>query len=213
VNSFAETIDWTPVVQTALENLDATNLDEDWYFTMEVIEEGELRVIHNDPRRAKYDKRQLVTVNGVAPSDQRQKEFRDTEVKRIDDIDPDTSDYEYLVDISTLQLIDASSGYTGFSFLPRVKALEESRDQLRGSLVLNTGTQQIEAIEINNAGELSPAFSVSVDTYRLELSFRSEHGEIVLQKLESHAVGTVGFLKHFDALVVVVFSDFTRADL
>ena len=56
-NALAGTSDWAPIVNAALENLDATNLDEDWYFTMEVLEEDELQIIHSDPRRDTYEKK------------------------------------------------------------------------------------------------------------------------------------------------------------
>ena len=88
-NSLAGTSDWAPIVKAALENLDATNLDEDWHFTMEVLEEDELQTIHSDPRRDIYEKRQLLTVDGIAADSQRRDEFHVKEVKRINDIDPD----------------------------------------------------------------------------------------------------------------------------
>jgi hypothetical protein len=213
-NALAGTSDWAPIVNAALENLDATNLDEDWYFTMEVLEEDELQIIHSDPRRDTYEKRQLLTVDGIAPDSQRLNEFHDKEVKRITDIDPDPDarGYGYMVDTQTLELIEASDGYAVFSFAPRVKMLEDSRDQLRGTLLLDSTTQRIDEIEIINTDKLSPAFSVTLDTFRLGLFFAQEQGENLLQKLESHTAGKMGFLKSFDALVIVDFSEYTRAE-
>ena len=210
-NSLAGTSGWAPIVKAALENLDATNLDEDWHFTMEVLEEDELQTIHSDPRRDTYEKRQLLTVDGIAADSQRRDEFHVKEVKRINDIDPDALGYGYMVDMETLDLIEASDEHAMFSFVPRVKMLEDSRDQLRGTLLLDSATQQIKEIEIINTDELSPAFSVTLDTFRLGLSFDEEQGENLLQKLESHTVGKMGFLKSFDALVIVNFSEYTRA--
>ena len=210
-NSLAGTSDWAPIVKAALENLDATNLDEDWHFTMEVLEAGELQMIHSDPRRDTYEKRQLLTVDGIAADSQRRDEFHVKEVKRINDIDPDALGYGYMVDMETLDLIEDSDEHLIFSFVPRVKMLEDSRDQLRGTLLLDSATQQIKEIEIINTDELSPAFSVTLDTFRLGLSFDEEQGENLLQKLESHTVGKMGFLKSFDALVIVNFSEYTRA--
>ncbi len=199
------------VLEAALAKLDATNLDDDWYFSMEIVEEDELKVIRSDPHRDKYEKRQLLSVDGITPDDSRQKKFRDSEVKRIDELDPDASGYRYMVDMQTLELIEQREGYAKLSFVPRIKAMEKSRDQVRGALLLNTQTQQIEEIEINNTGKLSPAFSVTVDTYQLVLKFQQEQGENLLKKLESHAVGKAGFLKSFDVLVGVTFSDYKRA--
>ena len=211
-NSVAQTSDWAPIVKAALKNLDATNLDEDWYFTMTVVEKGELQIIRSDPRRGTYEKRQLLTVDGIAPDSQRLNEFHDKEVKRITDIDPDARGYGYMVDTQTLELIEASDGYAVFSFAPRVKMLEDSRDQLRGTLLLDSTAQRIDKIEIINTDKLSPAFSVTLDTFRLELFFAQEQGENLLQKLESHTAGKMGFLKSFDALVIVDFSEYTRAE-
>lgn len=211
-NSVAQTSDWAPIVKAALKNLDATNLDEDWYFTMTVVEKGELQIIRSDPRRGTYEKRQLLTVDGIAPDSQRLNEFHDKEVKRITDIDPDARGYGYMVDTQTLELIEASDGYAVFSFAPRVKMLEDSRDQLRGTLLLDSTTQRIDEIEIINTDKLSPAFSVTLDTFRLGLFFAQEQGENLLQKLESHTAGKMGFLKSFDALVIVDFSEYTRAE-
>ena len=210
-NALAGTSDWAPIVNAALENLDATNLDEDWYFTMEVLEEDELQIIHSDPRRDTYEKRQLLTVDGIAADSQRLAEFHDKEVKRINGLDPDALGYGYMVDRETLDLIKVSDGHTLFSFVPRVKMLENSRNQLRGTLLLDSATQQITEIEIINTARLSPAFSVTLDTFRLGLSFNEEQGENLLRKLESHTVGKMGFLKSFDALVIVNFSEYTRA--
>lgn len=72
-----------------------------------------------------------------------------------------------MVEAQTLVLIEQRNGYAKLAFVPRIKAMEKSRDQIRGALLLNTQTQQIEEIEINNTGKLSPAFSVTVDNYRL----------------------------------------------
>jgi hypothetical protein len=207
----AESSDPRTLVDAALQKLDATNLDDDWYFTMEVTEKDELRIVRSDPLRAKYDRRQLVTVNGAPPDKQQLEKFHDTEVERIDGEDPETRGYRYLVDSQTLQPTESGEGYIKLTFAPRVKALEKSRDKVRGTLMYNTISQQIDEIELLNTEPLSPAFSVTVDTYRLTLQFRQEQGENLLSKLESHAVGTVGFVKGFDSLVKVSVGDYQRA--
>jgi hypothetical protein len=116
-----------------------------------------------------------------------------------------------MVDAQTLTPIEQRDNYEKFSFSPRIKAMEKSRELLLGTVLFNLNTQQIEEIEIHNTAKLSPAFSVAVDSYRLTLRFEQEQGENLLKNLESHAVGTAGFLKEFDVLVVAVFGDYTRA--
>jgi hypothetical protein len=212
---FAETPGLTSLtpaslVPAALEKLDATNLDEDWSFTMEVIDGDKLQIIKSDPARESYNRRQLITVDGEVPDDERLEAFREAEEKRIDDLDPEASGYGYMVDTDTLELIESSEAYTTFSFVPRVKAMADDRDRLRGTLVLNTHSGQIEKLEIQNTEKLSPVFSVTVDTYRLALFFQQEQGENLLMKLESLAVGKAVFVKRFDSQVEVAFSDYRR---
>ena len=204
-------VDFTASVESALEKLDATNLEDDWYFTMDVVEEDELRIIHSDPHRDKYERRQLISVNGVAPDAERKEEFHDAEVERVDGLDPDNLGYSYMVDVQTLQLLETGEDRAKFSFVPRVKALEESADKIQGLLLLNLKSRQIEQIEITNTEQLSPAFSVTVDTYRLTLQFEQQQGENLLSKLESHAAGKAGFVKSFDSLVGISFGDYKRA--
>ena len=199
-----------PVMVEALARLDATDIDTDWYFTMEVEEEGEILVIQSDPKRDKYDQRQLLTVDGIAPDPSRQKAFRESEVERIDDIDPEASGYQYMVDAQTLRLLEQDDAVAIAAFKPRIKALQEHADSLSATLQLNLHSGEIEEIEIVSREPLSPAFSVTLDAYRLTLTFKPEQGANLLHKLESHAVGKAGFIKSFDALVVADFRDYKR---
>lgn len=200
-----------PLVITALEELDANDLDEQWHFTMSLLQEDELQLIRSDPLQGKYERRKLLSVDGQTPDKERLEEFRTEEVKRINGIDPEARGYSHLVDSSTLRLITQKGELSEFSFVPRIKALEDAEGKMQGTLSLNTNSNAIEKIEVRNTLELSPAFSVSVDSYRLTFMFQPEQGARLLHKMESHAVGKVGFLKSFDQLVVVNFGDFRRA--
>lgn len=199
------------IVEAALRNLDAGGQDEHWYFTMELMEGEEHRVIIVDPLRDKYDKRSLVTVNGEAPDKGDLEAFRKSEKERIDDSDPDAG-YGYLVDTQTLRLIGSTDGVAQFGFSPRLKRLEDNADKMSGVLLLNEETREIEKIEIFNTDEFSPAFSVTLDTYRLTFIFREEQGARLLEKMESRAAGKAGFVKRFDSSVDVEFRDYRRAN-
>lgn len=178
---------------------------------MALEQDGEQLVIQSNPLRGKYDKRQLVSVDGSPPDEERQKAFREAEKKRIDEQDPDTRGFKYLVDIDTLQLIEQTESSSIFSFSPRVKKLDAARDKLQGSLSLHNETQEIEQIEIVNTDELSPAFSVTLQRFRLRFQFQPEQGQRLLYKMESHTAGKAGFLKRFDSQVVINFSEFRQA--
>jgi len=210
-SSFAATSDLKPAVLRALEKLDATNLDNDWFFTMEVVDGEETQTIRNDPGRGKYEKRELIRVNGNVPDSQRQSDFRDSEADRVDDLDPEASGYTDMVDARTLKFVENRDGYARWSFVPYIKGMEKSRDQLSGALLLNLATEQIAEIEIINTDVLRPTFSVTVESYRLILKFQPEQGEILLSRLESKAVGSAGFVTSFDKVVEVSFSNYKRA--
>ncbi|MEZ5572056.1 MAG: hypothetical protein R3E64_08540 [Halioglobus sp.] len=212
ITVLAEAKDPHQVVISALKKLDATDLDVDWYYAMEVAENDELRVVHSDPRRSNYEKRQLITLDGVPPDQRQLDNFHDAEVERIDGEDPYHRGYGNLADRQTLESTESAVGYSKLFFQPRVEAFEDSADKLRGTILFNTTTQEIEEIEILNTQPLSPAFSVTVESYCLTLRFQSEQGENLLKSLESHAAGTVGFLKRFDSLVEVTFSAYRRAE-
>lgn len=113
------------VALSALEELDATNLNDDWNFTMKVVEGYESQLIHNDPIRGKYEKRELITVNGSVPDRQRRAQFRRSEESRIGELNPDATGYTYLVDNATLELIQADDDVAEFSFLPRIDAMKD----------------------------------------------------------------------------------------
>lgn len=203
--------DSVPIIIAALQNLDDNDLDENWYFTLSLVQEKEKQIISSDPMKAKYERRQLLQVNGKVPDQNRLNKFRKEEIKRIDDIDPDTRGYSHLVDSRTLQFISQNEEVSEFSFRPRIKAMDGAEDKMRGTLLFNSNTNSIEKIEVRNTQELSPAFSVTVERYRLSFLFHAAQGTRLLRTMESHAVGKMGFLKRFDQLVVVNFSDFSRA--
>lgn len=193
-----------------MQTLDATDLDEDWYFTMEVIDGDELQQIESDPTRPPYERRELLTVNGKTPDADRLAQFADAEKKRIDDQRDAPGGYAHMVDIATLEPLEAPADDEIYAFVPQVQKLEKAREHLRGKLFMDAQSGWIRQLEMYNTETLSPAFSVSVDTYRLKLDFGEVQGENLLQSLQSHAIGKAGFLKSFDSKVHVRFSDFRR---
>lgn len=194
-------------IATAIAALDAANMDERWRYTMELLIDGEKRVVTHDPNRGGYEVRQLESVDGEPPSDKERKDFLAEEKKRLDEQDPETNNYAYLVNLDSLQLEDTRGDVSVFSFAPRVKEFDEE-DKLRGTLELNSATGHLESLRIENNGELSPAFSVSVSHYVLAFSFIDVEEARLLGDMVSEARGKAGFLKSFDTNVEVTFGDY-----
>ena len=199
-----------PDIDAALEFLDDNNIDEYWHFTMELLEEGEERIIRSDPLREKYARRQLVEIGGEPPSEKARQQFRKAEKKRIDEQDPETSGYSYLVDLESLELVTQRGEVLEFSFRPRLAAFEKAEGKMTGVLLFNGASNTIEKIEIRNTAELAPAFSVTVNEYRLSFLFGAPEDRRLLRKMESYAVGKAGFVKGFESFVQVDFSEYQR---
>jgi len=197
-------------VVAALEQLDAAQQDENWHFAMRVSEDGEERVIRHDPLEEPYQQRTLVSVDGEPPEEDDLDEFREQEEKRVDERDPQAS-YSFLVDPESLARGVDENGRAQYTFSPRIRAMDDARDKLRGSLLLDTASGQIDRITVFNVESLSPAFSVTLEQYRLIFLFRDVQGARLLERMESHATGRAGFLKRFDSRVVVDFSDYRKA--
>lgn len=195
-------------VKSALQELDGADMDARWQFTMTVQQDDELRVVRHDPTRARYEQRQLISVDGKPPEKKQLKKFQEEEKKRIDDRDPETSSYQYLVDPNTLALINTDAGKARYTFSPRVAALEKDVDKLEGHLLLNTATGKIDEIAISNAEPMSPAFSVKLEHYSLIFHFAQEQGERLLHRMESDARGKLGFLKKFSSTTNIEFGQY-----
>lgn len=201
----------TDAVARALRALDDARQDQRWHFTMRLVHNGQRHVVRHDPGRPELEQRTLLAVDGAPPDPGELRDFRKSEQQRIEDKDPEAS-YAQLVDLATLRAAGTENGLAAYAFSPRIKALEEFRAQLRGVLLLNTGTGAVEKIELTSVEPFSPAFSVTLDSYRLTFLFRDEQGARLLDRMESVAAGKAGFVKSFEDRVEVAFADYRPAD-
>lgn len=203
-------VDLGAAVQSALNSVDNNDLDANWYYSMNVLQDEEQQVIHSNPKREPAARRELIEVNGAAPDDARKQEFRDAEKKRLSEQDEATQKFNHLVDMETLNLLEVREGIAEFAFIPRIPQFEEARESLRGKLLLDTQNNEITRLEIFNIEKLSPAFSVSVDDFRLVFNFAPQEGVQLLQHMETRARGKAGFVKSFDSSTTVSIGDYRR---
>lgn len=197
-------------VAAALRVLDDARQDDAWHFTMTLVHNGEQRTVSHDPELPAAAQRTLLAVDGAPPDRDELEAFRDAEAQRIADRDPEAS-YTHLVDLDTLRATTTAGDIVEYAFSPRVQALQEHRDSLRGALALNTATGAVEKIELTSTAPFSPAFSVTLDSYRLTFEFRQEQGARLLDRMESVALGRAGFVKSFEERVAVAFSHYRPA--
>jgi hypothetical protein len=197
-------------VIASLQRMDAVDLDQDWYFVMTAQQDTELLVTESDPTRQPPQRRLLRSVNGEVPSEERLLAFQEQEKKRLEDaeLQKDTLKYSYMVDAQTLSLLHETGDLATLTFTPNIQAFESDRENLAGTVVLNTATGSLEEISMQNTGELAPAFSVTIDEYEMVLSFTSQQGETLIDEMNTKVAGSYGFVKSFDSVSVISFGDY-----
>jgi hypothetical protein len=205
-----DTGDVRSAVERAVLSMDETRQDERWHFTMTMIEESEEKIVRHNPLQEPLQQRTLVSVEGKAPNKSQLKDFRKREAQRIEDRDPEAN-FSYLVDLETLQQTSVSNHLAEVSFSPRIKQLEDFRENFAGKLILNTASNTIDRIEISSNSAFSPAFSVTLEHYRLSFSFRDEQGARLLHSMVSVASGKAGFFKRFETETRVSFGEYAPA--
>lgn len=193
-----------------LQRMDAVDLDQHWYFVMTAQQDTELLVTESDPARQPLERRTLRSVNGETPSEERLLAFREQEKKRVEDaeVQKDTLKYSYMVDAQTLSLSHEAGNLATLTFTPKIQAFESDRENLAGTVILNTATGVLEKISMKNTGELAPAFSVTIDEYEMVLSFASQQGELLIDEMMTKIAGSYGFVKSFDSVSVISFGDY-----
>ena len=198
------------LVESNLHRLDSVIIDEAMFFTMTMRLDKELLVVESDPTRDKSERRKLVSVDGAPPTKERLDKFVEDERKRLaeEEQNPERNLYAHLVDTSTLELDGVENGIARFRFAPRLANFEDQQDRMQGTLSLDTGSGLLTQIRIENTEELSPAFSVSIQRYQLELNFGLSDDYLLIQAMTTQIDGKLGFVRSFQSEVQVEFSDF-----
>ena len=199
--------DYVELAKSRLAEMDETDMNQTWFYTMTAHIEDEILVSRNDPTKKEGERQELISVNGEPPFEKQRKEFKKFEDQDDGEEKDKLSD---MIDLSTLALKEVINGQAVLSFRPVLEGLEEESDKLRGKLLMNTDTHLIEELSITNIDKISPAFSVSMATFMISFSFTPVDGEMLMSRMETSMEGKVGFLKKFKADSEMVFSDFSR---
>ena len=203
--------DYVEIAKSRLAEIDETDMRETWFFTIVTSTKEEILVVQNDPTREDGQRRQLVSVNGKAPTAERLEEFEEQQAKRNEeDGESSRKSFSEMVDFSTLTLVEINEQQAVLSYTPVLDGLEKASDKLEGSLKLNANTYLVEELSLVNTEKFSPAFSVSLTTFNMKFLFTPVGGETLLSGMETSIEGKAGFLKKFKESTEVVFSDYQR---
>jgi len=196
------------VVEAALAALDANKIDEHWYFTMRIDHEGIRQVVRSDPRETAENRRTLVLVNDVPATEAEKAEFRESEIQRIEEQDAEKQGFSYLVDSTSLNLLDVNEGVAEYAFVPVIPKLEDAGENLRGKLVLDTNNHQILSIDVFNIEAFSPAVSVTLEQFHLRFAFSQVQDANLLALTENKTRGKFAFVKSFETVTRIEFSEY-----
>jgi hypothetical protein len=187
-----------------------TRKPTDWAYTQSVFAEKFESVARHDPRLPHAIRGwTLLRMNGREPSEKEARTFHEKiaeQAEKAEEAGDTAPVLTELIRMDTLQplRVDAS-GQAVFGFVPQIDKLE---DILTGELDMNEEQQRITAIRVWNRGDYSPAFSVKVTGFVLDLDFGAQGSDMVLTQMVSKVKGTVGFLKKVDQTLRVAFSEY-----
>ena len=208
----SDSTDYIGLAKSHLTEMDETDIRATWFYTITTHTDDEILVSRNDPTRKEGARRELVSVNGESPTEERVDEFRKQEASRHEGRGGERSQSEFseMVDFSTLALLEVVNGQALLSFTPVLDGLEKESDKLNGTLRMNADTHMIEELSLVNTAKISPAFSVSFKTFNMSFSFSPVEGETLLSRMTTSVEGKAGFLKKFKSSSEITFSDYQR---
>jgi hypothetical protein len=208
----SDTPDYVEIAKTRLQEMDEIGVRKTWFYTITAHTDEEILVSRNKPAKDGIGSRELISVDGNPPSAERLEEFMEEQAERNEENDGDRKSGEFseMVDYPTLTLDDVTNTQAILSFTPVIDGLEEESDKLKGTIVLNTDTLLVEEFSLINTGKISPAFSVSLTTFKLKFLFTQIDGVTLYSRMETKIKGKAGFLKKFEESSKIVFSDYER---
>jgi len=197
-------------VNNSIQKMDATVLTDDWTYTQQTNNDGEITIATNKPSREKSMRLQLLEIDGQSPSAEQLRDFSREQQKRFEEEGQQDRSFATLIDVTTLQLVEQDREKTLLSFTPFIEELKDERSKLTGSLRLNNTSGLIDTISIINTEVLKPAFSVKLKRYQTRFSFTVVEQLLLLSHMSVDLAGKVGFFKSIDVDLAVEFSDHRR---
>lgn len=170
----------------AIERLAATEL-EGWAYTRTLQSDGRIVVDRHDPSLPGEEHWQLVSVDGLAPSEE---DWRDYRRKRANHAEQEQDKRRYEVnDLATMLIADSlqavSSQGQSQTYRFRLQSPDGRKASLyaglSGELTLHANHEQpfIERVRIWSDEPISPAFGVRLSNFGFEMRF-TDHGDHVL---------------------------------
>lgn len=199
--------------QDAFQRLAATRM-EAWTYTRTLKSDGRTLVDRHDPALPGEEHWQLVSVDGLPPSEEDWREYRDKRANHADDKREgrySIDDLAAMLKPGSLQLLATQGATRVFSFA--LQSPDGRREKLfaglQGEMSLRTDSGQpfIEQLRIWSGQPVSPALGVKVSEFRFAMRF-ADHGPFVVPvELDLELEGRAFWFKDLGNQYQAAFSD------
>ncbi|WP_131382163.1 hypothetical protein [Idiomarina baltica] len=160
---------------------------------------------------------QLVSENQQAPSKERLEEYRQmrvTEAKARAQEEGPSQSLADLIIIDSLEFIGESvengQSVWQFSFKPKLDDFSEFADEIEARITYLPKTDLLQRIALKNKNEFSPATSVTVEDFSMEIEFqRFADAYTVPVSMKQNAQGSYLFFKDFHDQTSRTYSDYS----
>lgn len=197
-----------PALEAALKSF-RSDAPPGWSFTQTTTAEGKSTTERSDATKPNFDRWKLVQVDGRAPTADEAKHYNEQRSRRSGSGTPPKIIEQF--DLATLETVSE----TAERILYRCALLpSESSDKtakfLRATITLHKATQIIEAIELTNIAQFSPAIGVTISELKTTMTYRIPSGDTpaLPEKVVTRQRGTAFWFKTLDAEMTVIFSDY-----
>ncbi|NQZ03973.1 hypothetical protein [Idiomarina sp.] len=160
---------------------------------------------------------QLISENQQAPSKERLEEYRQmrvTEAKARAQEEGPSQSLADLIIIDSLEFIGESvengQSVWQFSFKPKLDDFSEFADEIEARITYLPKTDLLQRIALKNKNEFSPATSVTVEDFSMEIEFRRfADAYTVPVSMKQNAQGSYLFFKDFHDQTSRTYSDYS----
>lgn len=199
-----------PALEAALKSF-RSDPPPGWSFTQTTTAEGKSTAERSDAGKPAYDRWSLVQVDGRAPKADETKHYNDQRSRRSGSGTPPKIIEQF--DLATLETVSEAAERAIYRCaLKPSESSDKTAKYLRATITLHTPTQTIEAIELGNTAEFSPAIGVTIAELKTTMlySIPSADTPSLPQKVVTRQKGTAFWFKALDAEMTVVFSDYAK---
>ncbi|MGB6138236.1 MAG: hypothetical protein WBG74_16810 [Shewanella sp.] len=201
-------------VEQALSDINSNTDDTKvrWQYSQYTVMPDMTRVEQFNASLPETERWSLVSENGETPDKKRLQEYRENQQELLQDKDDNTHELAFsdLINLSTLALVGEEDNRVAFTFTPNIDKLDNNA--LTGTIYLDKSSKQLRKILISNTDELTPAFSVTLTKFELELGFDVFEGLVMPAHTSTTINGTAAIFKSLDSIHKVTYSEYKRLD-